>query len=64
MGTHIKLLAPAIHPTEIRRTAILDSRVINQWDCAWMKIIKELIVDPFLRYVDDCRVVMPGLNEG
>ena len=50
----------------MRSTASLANAVIKQWDCAWLKVAHNqgLIVDLFVRYVDDCRLVLTSLNEG
>ena len=50
----------------MRSTASLAAVVMKIWNEAWKKMMKneELILDLMLRYVDDCRVFLPSLNEG
>ena len=42
-------------------TASLANAVMKQWDCAWIELanIEGLVVDMFVRYVDDCRILLP-----
>ena len=53
-------------PIGMRATASLAAVVMKVFDVAWMNLCKRenLSVDLFLRYVDDCRILMAPLNEG
>ena len=53
-------------PIGMRSTASLASVIMKGWDVAWRKLMdrEDIIMDMVVRYVDDCRVFLPALNEG
>ena len=50
----------------MRFTASLANLIMKKWDMKWQELCERegLVVDMQLRYVDDCRVFCPFINEG
>ena len=53
-------------PIGMRATASLANVIMKVWDVAWCSLMKRegIKMDMVVRYVDDCRVFIPCLNEG
>ena len=53
-------------PIGMRATASLASVIMKIWDVAWCNLMKRegIKMDLVVRYVDDCRMFMPCINEG
>ena len=50
----------------MRFTAALANVVMKFWDLKWLELMEreKVVVDLYLRYVDDCRQFMPAINKG
>ena len=72
MGTHVYTFCDKLYlqqsggPIGMRFTASLANLIMKKWDTKWQELCERegLVVDMQLRYVDDCRVFCPFINEG
>ena len=72
MGTHVYSFADKVYiqqsggPIGMCSTASLANLVMKMYDSSLLDIFKveELVVDLYCRYVDDCRLILPSLQEG
>ena len=53
-------------PIGMRATASLANVIMKIYDQAWVKLMERegVIMDLFVRYVDDCRIFLTAINEG
>ena len=72
MGTHVYSFGEKIFlqkrggPIGMRFTASLANLVMKKWDQSFTRLLKRegITYKMYVRYVDDCRVVLPAINKG
>ena len=72
MNTHVYSFGEDLYlqlsggPIGMRFTAALANVVMKYWDFKWLELMKreKVMIDLYLRYVDDCRQFMPVINKG
>ena len=72
MGTHVYSFGDKIFlqraggPIGMRFTASLANLVMKKWDQKWTQLLDRegIKYHLYVRYVDDCRLVLPALNKG
>ena len=72
MSTHLYTFDEKIYlqssggPIGMRATASLANVVMKVYDQTWRKLMEreKVVIDLFVRYVDDCRMFMTSLSEG
>ena len=72
MGTHVYTFGDKVYlqqrggPIGMRFTASLANLVMKRWDRKWCQLLQREGIQHlmYVRYVDDCRLVLPALTKG